>query len=75
MEINSDGSITCATQCVLPKYLLCSPNEGAKRDRDVVMVLGILDLVAYILRYAKGNLLAGFKGLPESAEELYNYLA
>jgi len=39
------------------------------------MVLGILDLVAYILRYAKGNLLAGFKGLPESAEELYNYLA
>ena len=46
-----------STRCTL--RTLRSPDEGTKSVQDVAMVLGILELVAYILTYAKINGLTG----------------
>ena len=58
------------TKCPAPKRLLRSADEGSKSIREVSVVLGIPDLAACILRYAKNNGLTGPKGLPESLRDL-----
>jgi hypothetical protein len=45
------------------KYLLDCPDEGPETVKAVAMVLGILDLVTCIYRFAKNNELMGLKHL------------
>jgi hypothetical protein len=73
MEINCEPeSRDLSKGCALPKRLLCSPDNTIRSINDNADALGIPDLVACILRYAKNNGLTGPQGLPESLDELGN---
>jgi hypothetical protein len=73
MEINYEPESRDLTQrCAIPKRLLCSPDDTIQSVNDNADALGIPDLAACILRYAKNNGLTGPKGLPEGLSELGN---
>jgi len=72
LEFNSRGPISSTTECALPtgQRLLRGPDNATKNIDDAAMALGIPDLAACILRYAKNNGLTGPKDLPESLKDL-----
>ena len=73
MEINYERESRDLTpRCAIPKRVLCSPDNTIQSVNDNADAMGIQDLAACILRYAKNNGLTGPKGLPEGLQELGN---
>src|SRR5437588_7908292 len=68
-EINSPGSMTRIASTP-PKRIMRSPDK-CSTVQDIKLVLGIPDLVACILKFAKNNHLARLENLPKSVEDLY----
>src|SRR5437588_5190696 len=73
MEINYERESRDLTpRCAIPKQVLCSPDNTIQSVNDNADAMGIQDVAACILRYAKNNGLTGPKGLPEGLQELGN---
>jgi len=68
-EINSPGSMTRIASTP-PKRIMRSPDK-CSTVQDIELVLGIPDLAACILKFAKNNHLARLENLPKSVEDLY----
>src|SRR5437588_1309554 len=68
-EINSPDSMTRIASTP-PKRIMRSPDK-CSTVQDIELVLGILDLAACILKFAKNNHLARLENLPKSVEDLY----
>jgi hypothetical protein len=60
-----------STAYMSPDRLLHSPDKGSKTLHTIVIVLGILNLPVYILRFVKNNRLAGQKDLLKGLKTLY----
>ena len=74
-EINSPGSATRITSNgTPPKRIMRSPDK-CSTIQEIEVVLGIPDLAARILKFAKNNRYAKLENLPESVEDLYKISA